>query len=61
MSVDGQEDNERPGKRQKVETKKPAETVKENGAGKRTRGKGRTSRYSGRKSRVERARFDADV
>ena len=42
LSSDGQDDNERPGKRQKVDAAQSAGSVKENGAGKRTRGKGRT-------------------
>jgi hypothetical protein len=41
LSLEAQEDEERPGKRQKVEVKKPAAAAAENGAGKRTRGKGK--------------------
>lgn len=61
LSLEAQDDEERPGKRQKVETKKPAETAKENGAGKRTRSKGRISFVFERRQNVENARIDADV
>jgi hypothetical protein len=59
LSLEAQEDDERPGKRQKVDVKKPAAAAAENGTGKRTRGKGRISR-SLRGCNVGNARIDAD-
>lgn len=47
LSSDGQDESERPGKRQKLDAAQSAgsaKEAKENGAGKRTRGKGRTGR-----------------
>lgn len=61
LSTEAQDDEERPGKRQKVETKKPAEAAKENGTGKRTRSKGRISYDFTGKTCAESARIDADV
>jgi hypothetical protein len=60
LSLEAQEDDERPGKRQKVEVKKPAAAAAENGTGKKTRGKGRLSRFL-RGCNVGNVRINADV
>jgi hypothetical protein len=59
LSLEAQEEDERPGKRQKVDVKKPTAAAAENGTGKRTRGKGRISR-SLRGCEVGNVRIDAD-
>jgi hypothetical protein len=45
LSSDGQDESERPGKRQKLDAAQSAGSAKENATGKRTRGKGRTCRF----------------
>jgi hypothetical protein len=57
LSVEGQDDGERPSKKPRVEEVQGAKGTKENGTGKRARGKGRFGRSS-RWSR--RAGFYAD-
>lgn len=46
LSVEGQDDSERPSKRQKGEAGQTAGSAKENGTGKRTRGKGKGSPFA---------------
>lgn len=44
LSVEGQEDDERPNKKTKVDAAQSAGSSKETGTGKRTRGKGKAGR-----------------
>lgn len=60
LSSDGQDESERPGKRQKLDAAQSAGSAKENGAGKKTRGKGKIGRFARRRCMVKHGEFDAD-